>query len=136
MNVRKTFKCHWNFQFWAGGNAHKMCIREIQSAGYNQPFFFSMQSMHNGRALRACAPCRRVHSACDNLRPCSRCISNGRAIQCVDPVSKKRGRPKRNGASPHADNDALLFCEMMPESNQTPTGSHGMSLISPPQTLS
>ncbi len=54
------------------------------------------------RALRACASCRRVHTACDNKRPCGRCVAMGRADECMDLASKKRGRPRQYG-EPSAD---------------------------------
>ncbi len=63
------------------------------------------------RALHACASCRRNHTACDNVRPCGRCVALGRADECMDLASKKRGRPRRNGEPADASCDAFL-CEV------------------------
>lgn len=43
----------------------------------------------------ACIHCKRAHLACDNCRPCKRCVRLGRT-DCVDVVHKRRGRPKSN----------------------------------------
>ncbi len=58
------------------------------------------------RAVRACASCRRVHTACDNIRPCGRCVALGKADECKDVASKKRGRPRLNGEPAAADEAA------------------------------
>jgi hypothetical protein len=42
---------------------------------------------------RACVHCKRAHLACDNQRPCRRCVHLGKT-DCVDVEHKRRGRPK------------------------------------------
>jgi PAS domain-containing protein len=42
---------------------------------------------------RACMQCRRQHAACDNKRPCGRCIRRKIADECVD--APRRARAKR-----------------------------------------
>eukprot|EP01119_Soliformovum_irregulare_P022699 TRINITY_DN781_c0_g3_i2.p1 TRINITY_DN781_c0_g3~~TRINITY_DN781_c0_g3_i2.p1 ORF type:complete len:315 (+),score=60.79 TRINITY_DN781_c0_g3_i2:189-1133(+) len=44
------------------------------------------------RVQKACANCKKSHHACDNERPCRRCIDRG--TQCFDVESRKRGRKK------------------------------------------
>ncbi|KAL6060921.1 Fungal specific transcription factor domain-containing protein [Balamuthia mandrillaris] len=41
---------------------------------------------------RACSNCQKSHSACDNGRPCRRCITIGKTDSCRDAELKKRGR--------------------------------------------
>ncbi len=93
------------------------------------------KKMHSNRARRACASCRRVHTACDNRRPCGRCISLGRADQCVDLAAKKRGRPRRNGESDAGRCDSFL-CEVIPPAKQRAKLSHGTQPSSPSYVLS
>ncbi|RKP37213.1 hypothetical protein BJ085DRAFT_31252 [Dimargaris cristalligena] len=42
---------------------------------------------------KACINCRNSKVACDNDRPCARCIKHNKASTCRDAVSKRRGRP-------------------------------------------
>ncbi|KAI3656685.1 hypothetical protein MP638_007018 [Amoeboaphelidium occidentale] len=42
----------------------------------------------------ACVHCKAAHIACEEKRPCSRCVNTGKADSCVDAVPRKRGRPK------------------------------------------
>ena len=42
---------------------------------------------------RACVHCKRAHLACDEARPCRRCIHLNKS-ECVDVEHKKRGRPR------------------------------------------
>ena len=42
---------------------------------------------------KACVHCKRAHLACDNERPCRRCVHLGKT-DCVDVEHKRRGRPK------------------------------------------
>ena len=44
---------------------------------------------------KACLQCKTSHLACDNTRPCQRCVHFGREHLCTDTIQKKRGRPKR-----------------------------------------
>ncbi|CED82032.1 Zn(2)-C6 fungal-type DNA-binding domain [Phaffia rhodozyma] len=49
----------------------------------------------SGRASAcACRPCKKAHLACDDSRPCKRCVTLSKVDLCVDVVQKKRGRPK------------------------------------------
>ncbi|KAI8802351.1 hypothetical protein BJ742DRAFT_858448 [Cladochytrium replicatum] len=48
---------------------------------------------------RACLNCRRSHLACDQSRPCKRCVQTGKAALCTDLDHKRRGRPKLAGRS-------------------------------------
>jgi hypothetical protein len=56
------------------------------------------------RVRVACAQCKKSKQRCDNGRPCSRCISKGRAAECKDddsvPLEKHEKQPsKRRRAS-------------------------------------
>jgi hypothetical protein len=42
---------------------------------------------------RACVHCKKAHLACDESRPCKRCLHLGKT-DCVDVEHKRRGRPK------------------------------------------
>lgn len=44
---------------------------------------------------RACIHCKKAHLACDNARPCKRCVHLGKH-DCVDVEHKRRGRPRSN----------------------------------------
>ncbi|KAI9884824.1 MAG: hypothetical protein M1823_003386 [Watsoniomyces obsoletus] len=44
--------------------------------------------------MSACQPCRVKHLACDEDRPCQRCVTNGTQDTCHDPPHKPRGRPR------------------------------------------
>ena len=43
---------------------------------------------------KACIHCKRAHLACDEARPCRRCMHLGKFDTCVDVEHKRRGRPK------------------------------------------
>ncbi|KAI1334880.1 hypothetical protein F5Y15DRAFT_409445 [Xylariaceae sp. FL0016] len=65
------------------------------------PSFTSPKSQRKtkGHVASACVPCKRAH-----LRPCSRCLSNGKEDACVDVQHKKRGRPRlREDREPRFD---------------------------------
>ncbi|KAH6714387.1 hypothetical protein BKA61DRAFT_359194 [Leptodontidium sp. MPI-SDFR-AT-0119] len=49
------------------------------------------QRKTKGHIASACVPCKRAHLRCDAQRPCSRCLSNGKADACIDVQHKKRG---------------------------------------------
>lgn len=40
-----------------------------------------------------CSVCKLAHHKCDGKRPCGRCVRLQRASECLDPPSRKRGRP-------------------------------------------
>ncbi|KAI8915633.1 hypothetical protein EDD86DRAFT_272574 [Gorgonomyces haynaldii] len=42
---------------------------------------------------KACVHCKKAHLACDNARPCKRCVHLGKS-DCVDVEHKRRGRPR------------------------------------------
>ena len=42
---------------------------------------------------RACVHCKKAHLACDEARPCKRCVHLGKT-DCVDVEHKRRGRPR------------------------------------------
>ncbi|KAJ1961649.1 hypothetical protein H4R35_007426 [Dimargaris xerosporica] len=42
---------------------------------------------------KACINCRNSKVACENARPCQRCVRLNKADTCVDAASKRRGRP-------------------------------------------
>ena len=44
---------------------------------------------------RACFHCKKAHLACDDQRPCRRCIHIGKSDVCYDVEHKRRGRPNR-----------------------------------------
>jgi len=46
-------------------------------------------------AARACVLCNQAHTACDNARPCKRCVSKGISHLCRDSEPRKRGRPAK-----------------------------------------
>lgn len=47
----------------------------------------------------ACIHCKKAHLACDESRPCKRCVKLGKQDTCVDHVPKKRGRPAYSSAN-------------------------------------
>ena len=72
--------------------------RSDSSATAQSPTVPSSQSPKKSRAPRqavsiACVHCKKAHLACDEERPCRRCVRVGRADTCVDHIPKKRGRP-------------------------------------------
>ncbi|KAI1361292.1 hypothetical protein F5Y08DRAFT_330940 [Xylaria arbuscula] len=69
--------------------------------GSENPSFTSPKSQRKtkGHVASACVPCKRAH-----LRPCSRCLSNGKEDACIDIQHKKRGRPRlRDDREPRFD---------------------------------
>ncbi|KAL6076349.1 ribose-5-phosphate isomerase rki1, variant 2 [Balamuthia mandrillaris] len=44
------------------------------------------------RVLKSCSNCRRAHAACDEGRPCRRCITTNQQSTCKDLPPRKRGR--------------------------------------------
>eukprot|EP00158_Paraphelidium_tribonemae_P002646 Partr_v1_DN25536_c1_g1_i2_m20808 putative GAL4 len=46
-----------------------------------------------GNVQAACANCKKAHLACDNERPCRRCVAGNKQAGCIDIKHKKRGRP-------------------------------------------
>jgi len=77
------------------------------------------------RVPKACAPCKKAHSACDRKRPCKRCLALERPEDCVDLVSnRRRGRPRRAlleleqlGSHPKLDGEAHAEDKMEQSSN-------------------
>lgn len=49
----------------------------------------------------ACSNCRRSKTACDEFRPCTRCVSRGMGDACVDAPKKRRAK-KNKGEKPTA----------------------------------
>ncbi|KAL0487162.1 hypothetical protein AKO1_001049, partial [Acrasis kona] len=45
---------------------------------------------------RACLNCRIAHAACDNGRPCSRCVQYGLEVSCLDVERKNSKKKKEN----------------------------------------
>ena len=64
---------------------------------------------------RACVHCKRAHLACDESRPCKRCVHLGRT-DCVDVEHKRRGRPK---VLPEEDGPVQEEVDDAPERVQT-----------------
>lgn len=56
----------------------------------------SAEQSHKRLQSFACVLCRQAHAACDEDRPCRRCIKMNREDECKTPAPKKRGRPKRD----------------------------------------
>ncbi|KAG2389444.1 hypothetical protein C9374_014004 [Naegleria lovaniensis] len=54
---------------------------------------------------RACVNCKQSHAACDDSRPCKRCISLKLEDQCVDAVRKKSTSQKRKINSKESDEE-------------------------------
>lgn len=50
----------------------------------------------------ACVNCKKAHLACDNVRPCPRCVGLGKQDSCVDVQHKKRGRPRLRDERAHS----------------------------------
>ncbi|KAI5805142.1 hypothetical protein EDC01DRAFT_358657 [Geopyxis carbonaria] len=50
----------------------------------------------------ACVNCKKAHLACDNRRPCPRCVGLGKQESCVDVQHKKRGRPRLRDERAHS----------------------------------
>lgn len=52
------------------------------------------------RAVRhACVPCRRSKVACEETRPCRRCVDRSQAQSCVDHKRAARNRPRKRKAA-------------------------------------
>lgn len=49
---------------------------------------------HKAHVASACSNCKRAHLACDEARPCRRCIAIKRESSCMDIPHKRRGRPR------------------------------------------
>eukprot|EP01088_Endostelium_zonatum_P017790 TRINITY_DN5418_c0_g1_i2.p1 TRINITY_DN5418_c0_g1~~TRINITY_DN5418_c0_g1_i2.p1 ORF type:complete len:516 (-),score=95.58 TRINITY_DN5418_c0_g1_i2:483-2030(-) len=47
------------------------------------------------RVSRACVQCKKSHTACDDYRPCHRCVHLGKSDSCRDAEVKRRGRPPK-----------------------------------------
>jgi len=47
-------------------------------------------------ASRACVLCNQAHTACDDGRPCKRCVTKGIPHLCQDIEPRKRGRPAKS----------------------------------------
>jgi len=62
---------------------------------------------------RACSNCRKSHSGCNDLRPCSRCVENGLEATCADVPRKKRATRRKppTDVSRYVDLGSLLHQE-------------------------
>lgn len=69
-------------------------LSAIGSASPSQPQCAPNNARVRRQVSRACTHCRRGHTACDEQRPCSRCVARGRADSCVDHVRVPRRRPQ------------------------------------------
>lgn len=58
--------------------------RDSRAKGVRKPY-----------ARRACLPCKKAHAACDNNRPCRRCVSQGIENMCVNAERKKSATPRK-----------------------------------------
>jgi len=58
-------------------------------------FSHSEKKKRDKLAARACVLCNQAHTACDNARPCRRCVSKGISHLCRDSEPRKRGRPAK-----------------------------------------
>jgi hypothetical protein len=56
---------------------------------------FSASKAIANRTVQACAACRAAKIKCDGIKPCKRCITDGRASECIAAESKKGGRKRR-----------------------------------------
>ncbi|KAJ3292268.1 hypothetical protein HK104_005428 [Borealophlyctis nickersoniae] len=54
---------------------------------------------------KACVHCKKAHLACDQARPCKRCVHLGKT-DCVDVEHKRRGRPRQSPEEKKAHEDA------------------------------
>jgi len=57
----------------------------------------SAQGTKRSRAKRACLNCKKSKTACDDTRPCTRCVGAGLAESCID-VERKRSKRKKEPA--------------------------------------
>eukprot|EP01119_Soliformovum_irregulare_P020324 TRINITY_DN6556_c0_g1_i2.p2 TRINITY_DN6556_c0_g1~~TRINITY_DN6556_c0_g1_i2.p2 ORF type:complete len:389 (+),score=64.96 TRINITY_DN6556_c0_g1_i2:133-1299(+) len=85
----------------------------------NRPFVVVHATTPPPRVHKACANCKKSHHACDNERPCRRCIDRG--MHCFDTEPKKRGRRKMSGGQLPEVNEATLSPPSVPvkQYNQT-----------------
>lgn len=60
---------------------------------------------------RACSNCRHSKTACDESRPCSRCVARGMGATCVDAPKKKRTK-KVNSDKPPPKKQKLVHREI------------------------
>jgi hypothetical protein len=92
---------------------------------------------------QACLPCRRAHTACDETKPCSRCVKQQRPELCVqtaeeynellqDEESRNTKKMKREESNP--DIDTNLVSGNMSQSTGPPSTLHS-SHPTPPLTV-
>lgn len=67
---------------------------------------FSSETSSSALKNAACLHCRSSHVACDNSRPCTKCVRSGKGSECTDTAPKKRKpygprKNKNNGKSSH-----------------------------------
>lgn len=81
---------------------------------------------------KACIHCKKAHLACDEGRPCKRCLHLGKP-DCIDVEHKRRGRPR---SSPEKKRTAQIptsqeyMAAHFGESNLYPAGTQGMLSLS------
>ncbi|KXN68524.1 hypothetical protein CONCODRAFT_72180 [Conidiobolus coronatus NRRL 28638] len=81
--------------FAAGSGAHLPYYPEglevMENPHHNS--FDSIKVKRHKNVGRACIHCKKAHLACDEARPCKRCVHLGKS-NCIDVEHKRRGRPK------------------------------------------
>ncbi|KAH6579117.1 hypothetical protein BASA60_003376 [Batrachochytrium salamandrivorans] len=67
----------------------------LRGPGLRHPYFdlYGRNEYAGPYVQKACGACKLAHTACDNQRPCQRCIRNHKESECVDASRRKRGRP-------------------------------------------
>ena len=83
--------------------------------------------------FKACVHCKRAHLACDNNRPCKRCVHLGKSATCVDVEHKKRGRPKSIKGHVGPVSNPYGLAGGVGDIRMMPTGHMGGNLYSHPQ---
>lgn len=68
---------------------------EISESNHHSSMQAGEKKKRDKLAARACVLCNQAHTACDNARPCRRCVSKGIAHLCRDSEPRKRGRPAK-----------------------------------------
>jgi len=71
---------------------------------------------------RACSNCRKTHAACDNERPCTRCVTHNQSETCVDVPRKKRvNKKQKNMNEESTSSQSPSSSSPNTQSNQSPS---------------
>jgi len=100
----------------AGGGISAARVAQSEDADNTilQAATFKQRRPKRKQVKRACTNCRKSHSGCDDLRPCSRCTDNGLEASCEDVPRKKRATRRKMPSDSTTDMGEIIA--------MTPTG--------------